>query len=789
MQLPCAKKKTVGLMKLEMNRTWRSVAEAIACMAILGCGGSSTEPLTSTVAAQDGAGGSGSGGATGSPGAQGSTPPPPAPPPAPAPAAPAPAPPAPAPAPPAAPPAAPVPPPSAPPPAAPAPATAGSIRNPLLFVTQVPVLVDFAARGSTFANHLGRIGSVPRGGDLMIRYPDGTLRNLTREAGFGMDGLQGDAAIAVREPAVHWSGSRAVFSMVVGAAARQYQQGNYRWQLYEVNGLGKGETVSITKVANQPASYNNVSPFYGTDDRILFTSDRPRGGETHLYPQLDEYESTPTITGIWSLNPASADLRLLNHTVSGAFSPSVDSFGRVIFTRWDHLQQDQQASQSFDFADESASAARLATRSEVFPEPRSSQSSVFGPVAGHRNNLFTPWQMNEDGTEEETLNHIGRHELAFGYLPKSFTSDSALSDYTNDSLHANRKVIREDGGLFHIKEDPARPGTYYAINSREFGSLSTGQIVRFTGAPSLNAEQMTFSDASTGDGRFRNPVPLSDGNLIATHTPTSTATIANMADMRLKQLVPQGAAGLYAAGESLTGGIRKAVSWWDPDSKRSFDGFLWELEAVEVVARPRPSRSAAPLESPERSILSEVGVAEADLRAWLARNNLALIVTRNNTSRDRADKTQPFNLQVPGGVRTVAPSGGKVYEISHLQIFQADLVRGFRDGRRPLARALHDSTAMNVPNPNGPSGSVRIAADGSTAAFVPARRALAWQTTDAAGNAVVRERVWVTFQPGEVRVCASCHGTNQADQAGQPAPTNPPAALRELLRTWLTLPK
>jgi hypothetical protein len=31
-------------------------------------------------------------------------------------------------------------------------------------------------------------------------------------------------------------------------------------------------------VPNQPASYNNVSPFYGTDDRILFTSDRPHNG-------------------------------------------------------------------------------------------------------------------------------------------------------------------------------------------------------------------------------------------------------------------------------------------------------------------------------------------------------------------------------------------------------------------------------------------------------------------------------------------------------------------------------
>ena len=77
----------------------------------------------------------------------------------------------------------------------------------ILFVTQVPTMNDFASRASTFGNHLASMDSVVRGGDLMIRYPEGTLRNLTREAGFGMDGMQLANAIAVREPTVHWSGT------------------------------------------------------------------------------------------------------------------------------------------------------------------------------------------------------------------------------------------------------------------------------------------------------------------------------------------------------------------------------------------------------------------------------------------------------------------------------------------------------------------------------------------------------------------------------------------------------
>ena len=107
-------------------------------------------------------------------------------------------------------------------------------------------------------------------------------------------------------------------------------------------------------------------------------------------------------------------------------------------------------------------------------------------------------------------------------------------------------------------------------------------------------------------------------------------------------------------------------------------------------------------------------------------------------------------------------------------------------GRRLLAQLLHDGNIFNPPNPTGPASSVVIASDGSQAAFVPARRALSWQLTDASGTPVVRERYWVTFQPGEIRVCTSCHGLNTQDQAGNLAPQNQPQALAALLQYWKT---
>ena len=686
-----------------------------------------------------------------------------------------------------------------------------TLANPILFVTQVPVPGDFTTVASTFGNHLASVAEAPRGGDLWIRYPDGTTKNLTRVAGFGNSGMQAAASIAVREPSVHWSGTKALFSMVNGAPAQQYLWETYYWQIYEITGLGENETPVIRKILNQPANYNNVSPFYGTDDRILFTSDRPRSGEQHLYPQLDEYEEAPTVTGLWSLDPASGDLRMLDHTPSGLFTPFIDSFGRVIFTRWDHLQRDQQADTdataggsygTFDFADESASAARLDQRVEIFPEPRSSRTDLLAGtnLQGNSINHFFPWEINEDGTSEETVNHVGRHEL-FGYFDRSM-NDAGLSEFNG----ANRNVAEN---LFQLHEDPTQPGVYYGIDAPEFQTHASGQIVRFAAEPSRTADNIAITyitPRSTRDvpqstppadasGHYRDPLPLADGTLLAVQTSElrgdgndgSRAAPKSRYAFRIRTMVPQG--GVYVPGPALTQGIPGSVSYFDPDVLVAWSGEMWELSPVEVRARPRPGRRTTLLEEPEARIFREENVDPAVFRANLQARNLALIVSRNVTARDAADKQQPYNLRVTGSTTQKVSGSSKLFDIAHLQLFQADQLRGLggtaspRTGRRVLARVMHDPAVKNVPT-SGPAGSVQIAADGSIAAFVPAHRAMSWQLTDAAGTPVVRERYWLTFQPGEVRVCGACHAVNAHDQLGGSAPTNPPEALRAILRAW-----
>ncbi len=707
------------------------------------------------------------------------------------------------------------------------PATGPTLPNPILFVTQVPTKADIGTVTTTFSNHEGGVRNAARGGDLWIRYTDGSLKNLTAAAGYGMNGFQGANAIAVRDPAVYWDGSKAVFSMVVGAPITAGQTISPVWQLYEISGFAHlTDTVVITHVAFQPASYNNVMPAYGADDHILFISDQPRAGSS-LYPLLDEYNMFTTNTGLWNLDPQTGVLFQMDANPSGDFSPSVDSYGRIVFTRWDHLERDQQTDVdalsgspckfcTFNYASEAITATKIATNTELYPEPRPQRVDLLAGtnVEGHHMNEFLPWTINADGTGAETVNHIGRHELDSSLHP-SFDDDPNLVPlYYTATTRLNHTYLTK---FMQIREDPAQPGTYYGIDALELVHDS-GQVISLTAPPGLDADHAVLSWVTSRDtystsvatavnssGHYRNPLPLSDGQLIAAHTyytgfesliPPYSTLLYSKFDFRLKTLVP-GLGGYLTAGLTLTTGISESVTfWYSPTLSVSYSGYLWELEPVEVVARQRPpvlTAHAPP--APEQSVFLQAGVTITALQAYLTQNDLALVVSRNVTTRDHGDQQQPFHLQIGlTGTQTVTGTG-LLYHISNIQFFQADLLRGIGGlvntlpGRRVLAQPLHDTAAVaaNPPNPGGPPGSQALFPDGSMAAFVPARRSLSWQLTDAAGTPVVRERMWVTFQPGEIRVCTSCHGLNETDQAGDPAPTNPPQALLALLQYWQSL--
>jgi hypothetical protein len=551
----------------------------------------------------------------------------------------------------------------------------------------------------------------------------------------------------------------------------------------------------------------------------MVPADLSSDADRYLYPQLDEYESAPTPTGLWKLNAATGELSLLEHAVSGSQWPFVDSYGRVIFSRWDHLLRDQQNDAdattdygTFNYSGEGPDSVPTADRTEVFPEPRYIVPPNLTGCQLLAFNLFGPWQIFQDGTGEETINHVGRHELQ-NYFDRTFNTDPNLIEFffdpaqrTNQHPIRNLMQMREDPN--HIG-DPNLSGLYVAVDAPEFGSHAAGQIVRFRAPLGMNAADIALDwltpTATAGfdtsdpenSGHYRNPIVLADDRILVAHAPEKgldgnlgSPTEPDPAyKFRLRFLT--GAVGSMTAGEYLLPApITKDISFYDPDELVHYNGPLWEMSPVEVVAHATPPKPTQVVAVPEQQAFQLEGVDPGAFKAWLRQHDLAAIVMRNVTSRDAADKQQPYNLHVPGGITTVG-AGGTVYDIAHMQFFQADQIRGLginrpdgpEPGRRVLAQPLHDTSAtvFNPSDPGGPSGSVPIHPDGSVALFVPARRAMVWQSTDPTGTPVVRERYWITMQPGEVRVCDGCHGVNTVNQAGQPPATNVADAFRQLL--------
>lgn len=725
------------------------------------------------------------------------------------------------------------------------------LDNPLLFALVVPPLTynNFGHQLETFGNHLtGMQQQAPRGGDLCIMNTDGSVRFLTKEAGFGVeDGeIQAENGIAARQPCVHWDGSRALFSMVIGGPIKAYDQSyrNNKWQIYEITNLNDvvaGMTPIIEKIANQP-NYNNLSPIYGSDDQILFTSDQPLFNLTHTYPQMDEYESAPTNTGIFKLNPETGKTIHLTHSPSGDFDIHLAKDGRVISTRWEHLKRDQQASnhragntqwQPVNYESESATAAIIkgepmkdgkpyadvdGTPYEIFPEafvhienginvePNRDENEPL-----HDFNEFLPWEITENGERHQTVNHVGRHEFGGVFQHGSKMDDDNLYYGLGDlSANAYRETVGSDAGIFQVKEDPrpGKEGTFYGTWAREFGRFSSGRIFEFALPIGANPQDMEVIDwtnelidnQANDLGHFRNPTMMMNGTMLVSFAEESNLFGRDYPyTFRISKMVKKStdvSDTEHIAGEPLAGDViqREIVYWGDAVAPLSATVEMSEAEIAEIVPRTAPTaRPKYEIDPIEKSVLDEEGIDETALRAWMVENNLALIAIRNMTERDAGEQQQPFNLRVPGGVESI-PASGKVYDISHLQIFGGEMIRGYglRNyvGRRTIATPLRNTEAnpnikdVNLFDSSGPESSIKIGIDGSVAAFVPATRALTWQSVSPEGEPIVRERQWITFAPGEIRTCEGCHGINDKSHLGNGAPQNKPEALRALVQSW-----
>jgi hypothetical protein len=344
---------------------------------------------------------------------------------------------------------------------------------------------------AAFGNHAADPGSAPRGGDLWIRCPGGAP-GLTEAAGLGMIGLRA----RTRSPCAAGGplGSKVVFSMIVRAPASTIRRPS------------TGSCTRSPASASPHAHHTRPEPAAGLEQRLsllrettsLFASDRPRDGSAHLTRSVtvraaDEH---------WALEPRSGDrgLFLMQHSPSAPSRPASTASDGV-FTlgppgtrptgrrRPDqHVLAGSTIYGTFNWSDESPASTPTTSNVEVFPDPRNhwvdfvdSHPAYSGDMngwspdsVGNTFNHFFPWQINQDGTEEETIGHVGRHELHH-YFNAGRDDDPNVVSFLGHTVYtANPRPI---DNFFQIREDPNAPGDYFGIDAPDF-TLCVGKVIR-----------------------------------------------------------------------------------------------------------------------------------------------------------------------------------------------------------------------------------------------------------------------------------------------------------------------
>ncbi len=163
------------------------------------------------------------------------------------------------------------------------------------------------------------------GTDLMLLSPvspTGKLINLTAQWTRAAENPADWGA--AQDPEASFDGQRILFSMRV---ARTSTNRNQHWGLYEMNADGT-DLVRLTL----PDTGDDFDPAYIDSTHIVFASTRRQ--------IVDEYErrvAPQLFTGVKGADGRLDSIRQITFNQSHDQNPFVQSSGKIIFTRWDHL--------------------------------------------------------------------------------------------------------------------------------------------------------------------------------------------------------------------------------------------------------------------------------------------------------------------------------------------------------------------------------------------------------------------------------------------------------------------
>ncbi len=155
------------------------------------------------------------------------------------------------------------------------------------------------------------------GGRLAVLFPEtGEVKTLFS-----------DPEGAVRDPCVHYSGEKILFSYRKG--------GSHHFNLYEINADGS----NLRQITS--GDWDDVEPAYLPDGGIVFSSTRcKRFVLCWLAPVavLFRCDADPSAEDL--LRTGGRNIRQLSSSVVGENTPSVLPDGRILYTRWEYMNRD-----------------------------------------------------------------------------------------------------------------------------------------------------------------------------------------------------------------------------------------------------------------------------------------------------------------------------------------------------------------------------------------------------------------------------------------------------------------
>ncbi|MBI3943225.1 MAG: Ig-like domain-containing protein [Chloroflexi bacterium] len=545
----------------------------------------------------------------------------------------------------------------------------------------------------------------------------------------------------VMHPEVDYSGTKVVFSM------RKSEQDT--WHLYEMKVDGTG----LRQITFDPPGkrVNDIDPNYLPEGMrpagaIVFSSDRLK--------VRDEY-NIEISSQIYIVNGDGSNLQLLDPNPSHSLNPIVAADGRIIIDRWDH-QLDFNRGTAWHMNQDGSSSFVLYGGAS----PGISNVDVKGferaeLVDGQFVGIFTHRDMaagrlgifdNRGGNLEALPKPVYLSASGVARNPRPLTTYNLIYSYSADEENPDFGLytVPYAGEMTLVNDVTTRqpPAGSNTINNFAVYTITLPSDGRFW------VEVRGRASANNGEDDDDLGVEI-DGTFYGYNNDYSLNGSQDLGLPRTIRIDVDGATGQHIVkirtqSRPVLNSVRivQGVRYGAPQLLYN-DPLGFEMHPVPVRPRTPPPAFNSTLNLNQN--WGTVIVRDISLRGDFRQVN--------HNIPEVKDPTLLFHLDVT--------------KLSGLRVFQAVPRRG-RDKDVLVGSEEFEPVKVLGVAPQNSAGTVQFQ--------IPAGKATAWHVMDKDGAALVKERIWIFVESGEIRACGGCHVPVvpylQRQSTAPPAPTD-----------------